>query len=908
HPPQVGLLAEPHHLGTYIAFGNETNGSPDFFVLTNGHTVNHIVNGKVKWSWTSEDKGSLVTYSNLITTSQSIYVIGLAKSFASYTLHVTTLSPVTGEVISTSHIPSSISNGLTDFIVLDQAASRPHIVWVENNNLQFLELSPTLQKKPSFPKDKLFTKISDVGLGTRGLFVALKEDGTGHIMAINSGFMESIKEFESSAHSESATESLYAGGLDKNETPYVARVYWSHALRLVSVELYAPYHGGGQGLLSGFSFAFDTYQHGVVSHVTFDAANPQPYQVIGRIAITTSTGSIQLWQQDTRQWTREEGLADINAVQFVELPEKLADKSERSEGSFGRFERQLRDAKDFPKYLMRFVKRFATGAYESVTSPASAHAATTGIPSRDTFGFRQLIVAATTHGKVYGIDSSNGKIIWSRILGLGSKAEDGAKIVPIEKKLFVVKTVGDVDGNAEVSGPGVPEVVLVGKRGATTGNLLYHFNALTGEDVMSSKKSSNLRLLQGTEVADSVIDAYCLNAEDKGKVVVVLDSEMKVHLYPDTTTSRALFSSYISSFAVPIRLSDATQGQYRVVGHQITASTGLSKKPEFSAYPTWTLSLPEGEDIQSIVPSTGGPVASIGKVLGNRTTLYKYLNQRMFILLTEPHSRSSVVASSASSSNHKTVCGLYLVDSLKGSIVYKTKLPVSSTGSCDVKAVLTENWLVYHYYDDEYRGTGQAKGYRIVSVELYEGKQPDDKIRSSDMTSYSDKNLDITAYAQSFVYLHGVTAIATTSTKFGITSKDIIVANTNNKIQSLSRRLLNPRRPIGRKPTTEEIEEQLVQYDPLLPDDPRRVISHRYVVANTRQIITSPALLESTSLVFAYGLDLFLTRVAPSSTFDVLNENFNKMQLVLTVSGLAVAILITKPMVHRKRLKEKWYQ
>jgi hypothetical protein len=71
--------------------------------------------------------------------------------------------------------------------------------------------------------------------------------------------------------------------------------------------------------------------------------------------------------------------------------------------------------------------------------------------------------------------------------------------------------------------------------------------------------------------------------------------------------------------------------------------------------------------------------------------------------------------------------------------------------------------------------------------------------------------------------------------------------------------------------------------------------------------VTSPALLESTSIVFAYGLDLFLTRIAPSNTFDVLNENFNKAQLVLTVSGLAVAIMITKPMVARKRLRERWY-
>ena len=81
-----------------------------------------------------------------------------------------------------------------------------------------------------------------------------------------------------------------------------------------------------------------------------------------------------------------------------------------------------------------------------------------------------------------------------------------------------------------------------------------------------------------------------------------------------------------------------------------------------------------------------------------------------------------------------------------------------------------------------------------------------------------------------------------------------------------------------------------------------------YQVANIRHILTSPALLESTSLVFAYGLDLFFTRVAPSGTFDILSENFNKAQLVLTISGLAVAIVVTKPMVARKRLRERWYQ
>ncbi len=81
--------------------------------------------------------------------------------------------------------------------------------------------------------------------------------------------------------------------------------------------------------------------------------------------------------------------------------------------------------------------------------------------SRDLFGFRQIIVAATSHGKIYGIDSSNGEIIWSRILGLGWAEEVGAEIVPV--KIYVTKSVSD---------GGDPEVVLVVQRIADNVRLL----------------------------------------------------------------------------------------------------------------------------------------------------------------------------------------------------------------------------------------------------------------------------------------------------------------------------------------------------------------------------------------------------------------------------------------------------
>lgn len=71
-------------------------------------------------------------------------------------------------------------------------------------------------------------------------------------------------------------------------------------------------------------------------------------------------------------------------------------------------------------------------------------------------------------------------------------------------------------------------------------------------------------------------------------------------------------------------------------------------------------------------------------------------------------------------------------------------------------------------------------------------------------------------------------------------------------------------------------------------------------------MVTSPALLESTSLVFASGLDLFFTRVAPSGSFDVLSEGFSKSQLLATILALAIGLMVLRPLVRRKVLRQRW--
>ena len=95
---------------------------------------------------------------------------------------------------------------------------------------------------------------------------------------------------------------------------------------------------------------------------------------------------------------------------------------------------------------MGSVKRPTTASYASASAAISHDS---GL-HRDEFGFKKIIVAATEHGKIFGIDSSNGHILWSRILGLGFIASVGGVIVPV--KMFIVNTVSDGE---------VPQVVLL---------------------------------------------------------------------------------------------------------------------------------------------------------------------------------------------------------------------------------------------------------------------------------------------------------------------------------------------------------------------------------------------------------------------------------------------------------------
>ena len=193
----------------------------------------------------------MVILEHLAVTDSAIYAIGLAKSFASYTLHVTTLSAATGELLTTRNIPSSIENGSDDFFTLSPSTSEgPRLVWIEKGIVKSVALTPKLTSKPQSLKGSTNARIVDIGLSEYGLFVTRKEDGSASVFKLTQNTIEPIWDFADSvslyattlrpfakttmpqANSDKNSDSMYTGAIDKEGNPYVGRMYWSFTLQV----------------------------------------------------------------------------------------------------------------------------------------------------------------------------------------------------------------------------------------------------------------------------------------------------------------------------------------------------------------------------------------------------------------------------------------------------------------------------------------------------------------------------------------------------------------------------------------------------------------------------------------------------------------------------------------------------
>jgi len=210
--------------------------------------------------------------------------------------------------------------------------------------------------------------------------------------------------------------------------------------------------------------------------------------------------------------------------------------------------------------------------------------------------------------------------------------------------------------------------------------------------------------------------------------------------------------------------------------------------------------------------------------------------------------------------------------------------------------VHSENWVVYTYYNEKSRRA------ELGSLELFEGKT------QSNATVFSSLHSTISPLVERQSYILGpsyVMALKDTKTEKGITTKNLLLGTATGSVINVPRHFLDPRRPNINTPP-EMREPGLPPYVPELVFPPEVILNYNQTLIKMKDIVTAPTGLESTSVVFVYGLDLYCTQVTPSKGFDVLKEDFEHYVIASVLLGLISTAYITRKLSQRKMIKSAW--
>ncbi|KAG8228186.1 hypothetical protein J437_LFUL008624 [Ladona fulva] len=479
--------------------------------------------------------------------------------------------------------------------------------------------------------------------------------------------------------------------------------------------------------------------------------------------------------------------------------------------------------------------------------------------------FRPLSVFMSRTFEIFGIDNLSGEIIWQRRLG-GSviPLEDmatGTKRMP----LFVLRTTSHFP---------LPAHCALLLREKDTGNgVLFLFNPMTGQPMTEFGFDDDVVdgfLHLGYHVTQCSMLHYQATEETYFlKGLMILDSKNSAHFYPQWISSTLMEDAHQTFLYV----ANPTTGV--ISGFSFAKKVGQ----EAAMKKTWEIELPPNTQIITAVASKNPMerVNSQGRVLADRSVLYKYINPNLVAFVTQ--------------AVDKYILNIYLVDVVSGTIVFSL---THKRAKGPVHILHSENWVVYSYYNEKSRRT------EVASLELYEGKVQSNSTAFSSVTA----PLQPTMERQAFILPGVIEAMKETITEKGITSKHILISLSSGGILELPWMFVDPRRPI--MAMSEMRDEGVIPYIPELPIPSDAIINYNKTVLRVSGIHTAPSGLESTCLVFVYGLDLFYTRVAPSKTFDLLKEDFDHFLITAVLLGLTVASYLTRKLSARKALKQAW--
>lgn len=603
--------------------------------------------------------------------------------------------------------------------------------------------------------------------------------------------------------------------------------------------------GQGQGYCDTFSTSvtLTTTENKVTHHlaegrgrVMEAKAVCEDSQVVQVVLVMEDAALVSLTPGGNTMFVREEGLASLQMVQMVAM--SSGDTREDFDVLKTTNLANFFDPKILIRSFLTRIKRHVSqlqGLMLAITDFRLT--GENKLNSGDKFGLKKVVVGVTRQGKMYGFESRKGNLLWQ-------------KKFPGEGKSLMIQR----DGRSSSE---EAQAMLVYKHSRST-HFMLTFNPITGETI--SEQPCPLDLDQALLLPEL--------HEGLARPVLLVGRDNTAQVVPQVALAHLAHAPQL--FVMTERAGMVTGNMVTITGDTV------------SLVPVWNMISP-GDKILSITTRRQEEVVhSAGRVLADRSVLFKYMNPNLALVMTE-----------GLDSQSKTLITVQMVDLVTGKVHFSnTHKKVMGP----FHAVHSENWAVYSYFNEKARRT------ELVSLEMYEGKM------QSNATTFSSIESTITPLVERQAYILPMTdivAMEETMTTKGITSKHLLVASSDGSVLDLPMHMLDPRRPSPTTPAHMR-EPGIPPYIPELPFPHESLLNYRKRVEAIRGIATSPSGLESTVIVLVYGLDLYSTRLAPSKGFDLIKDDFDYMMISAVILGLIGASYVTRRLAQMKMLNQAW--
>ncbi|KAJ4835803.1 hypothetical protein Tsubulata_045038 [Turnera subulata] len=528
-----------------------------------------------------------------------------------------------------------------------------------------------------------------------------------------------------------------------------------------------------------------------------------------RALIVMEDHSLLLLQQGEIVWRREDSLASIISVTTSELPVA-------KEGvSVAKVEQNLFEW--LQGHVLKLKGTLMLASPEEIVAIQAMRLKSSGKSkmTRDHNGFRKLLIVLTRAGKVFALHTGDGRVVWSLLLNSLRQSEVCEDPVGLNVYQWQVPHHHAMDEN--------PSVLVVGRcrQGSDAPGVLSFVDTYTGKEINSLTLAHTVAQVIRLPFTDST----------EQRLHLLVDTGGQAHLYPKTAEAIDIFQHEFSNiywYSV-----DADNGVIRGLALKSNCIAEVADEYCFDSREIWSIVFPSESEkiITAVTRKSNEVVHTQAKVIADQDVMYKYLSKNLLFVATVTPKASGPIGSATPEESSLVV---YLVDTITGRILHR----MTHHGSQGpVHAVLSENWVVYHYF------SLRAHRYEMSVTEIYDQSRADNKDvwklilgkhnLTTPISSYSRP--EVTTRSQSYFFTHSVKAIVVTSTAKGITSKQLLIGTIGDQ----------------------------------------SYVTHNLKVEGLRGVLTVPAKLESTTLIFSYGVDLFFTRLAPSKTYDSLTEDFN---------------------------------